>query len=433
MFERRLRMGEVYRYSKPYSSEPARLDGYPNYFHLTWAPDKTLSLLDSGINPIAEAFAPEGKRRPAILISSSPHKIGSAETPWQDFFNSDNGHIRYYGDNKSPNKEPVHAAGNSVLLRALESHQALSIQGRESAVPLVYFRRVSKDGKRKGFVRFEGFGVIERAELVVQYDRANERTFTNYVYDFMVMSLAKENEAFDWSWIAARRDESLSLDNSLAFAPESWKLWLKEGMNAQTRIRRQVSKLLTYSASDQKPGRSSRAEQALEEVYRYYRDRRSRFEALAVVIAEQIISGSGGIYRRGWITPASGDGGADFIGRMDIGSGLASVKLIVLGQAKCEDPSRATGGNHIARTVARLRRGWIGVYVTTSHFSEQVQREVIDDQYPIILINGKRLAEEVLDAVYRGGYSSTEAFLNHVDAQYESMIRARLPEEILLD
>jgi len=42
---------------------------------------------------------------------------------------------------------------------------------------------------------------------------------------------------------------------------------------------------------------------------------------------------------------------------MDIGTGFGSAKLIVLGQAKCESLSSPTGGNHIARTVAKLKRG----------------------------------------------------------------------------
>lgn len=67
--------------------------------------------------------------------------------------------------------------------------------------------------------------------------------------------------------------------------------------------------------------------------------------------------------KMGWITSATSDGGADFYGRLDVGSGFGQAKLIVLGQAKCESFSSPTGGNHIARTVARLRRvGWVFSY-----------------------------------------------------------------------
>ena len=78
-------------------------------------------------------------------------------------------------------------------------------------------------------------------------------------------------------------------------------------------------------------------------------------------MAEYLIKKSAKNYKHGWITKGSGDSGIDFIGRMDIGSDFGCAKVIVLGQAKCESPDVPTGGTHIARTVAKLKRGWLGV------------------------------------------------------------------------
>ena len=113
--------------------------------------------------------------------------------------------------------------------------------------------------------------------------------------------------------------------------------------------------------------------------------------------------------------------------------GFGAAKLIVLGQAKCEGLNSPTGGNHIARTVARLRRGWLGVYVTTSYFSEAVQREVIEDEYPILLINGKKVAQIVLRIIHEEGHASVASFLKEVDARYDGMVKNRRPEELLLE
>ena len=117
---------------------------------------------------------------------------------------------------------------------------------------------------------------------------------------------------------------------------------------------------------------------------------------------------------------------------MDLGVGFGAAKLIVLGQAKCESLNSPTSGNHIARTVARLRRGWVGAYVTTSYFSEAVQREVIEDKYPILLVNGLLLSETVRLLAHESGISVKE-FLELVDSSYDERIRSRNPEEILLD
>ncbi len=150
------------------------------------------------------------------------------------------------------------------------------------------------------------------------------------------------------------------------------------------------------------------------------------------MITASFVERNGGEYMEGWVTPASSDGGADFIGRLDVGQGFSSTKLVVLGQAKCERPTTPTSGNHIARTVARLKRGWIGAYVTTSHFSESVQREVIEDRYPILLIHGKTLAEEVLRLTQDGGHDDVGSYLRAIDDTYESLIAQRRPEQILL-
>ena len=138
-------------------------------------------------------------------------------------------------------------------------------------------------------------------------------------------------------------------------------------------------------------------------------------------------------YRPGWITSATSDGGADFVGRLDVGTGLAGAKIIVLGQAKCEKLTSPTGGNHIARTVARLRRGWIGAYVTTSWFSESVQREVLEDKYPIILVNGLRVATEVDSAMHESGESNLVSFLDSIDATYDEQVMDRQPEELMYE
>ncbi len=81
-----MRVGQIFRYSRPYSAVEPTIDGLPNYFYYTHTPETNLPLLDAGINPIQKVITPSGARCPAILISSSPHRIGSAETPWQDFF-----------------------------------------------------------------------------------------------------------------------------------------------------------------------------------------------------------------------------------------------------------------------------------------------------------------------------------------------------------
>jgi hypothetical protein len=189
---------------------------------------------------------------------------------------------------------------------------------------------------------------------------------------------------------------------------------------------------MTTKAIDQKP-QTVQEKKVLEHIYSHYTGKNAVFEALASIVAARVIRREGNFYKEGWVTAPGSDGGADFVGRLDVGTGFSKTKLIVLGQAKCEKLNSPTGGNHIARTVARLRRGWIGVYVTTSYFSEAVQREVIDDKYPILLINGLCISRQIVSMMHEQGIKDIEQYLKTIDVQYEQMLSLRQPEEILLD
>jgi hypothetical protein len=273
--------------------------------------------------------------------------------------------------------------------------------------------------------------VLWRAELIAQWDAKAAQSFANYVFDILVLSLAAEDERLDWAWINRRRDPSISTGDCLELAPRAWREWVKDGDAALSRVRRSVHRLRTVGRAAQVPPPGSREEAALREVLEFYRRRKPRFEALAEVVAERVLRGQGADYQRGWITPPSADGGADFVGRLDVGSGFSRTRLVVLGQAKCE--AGAVGGLHLARTVARLRRGWLGVLVTTGYFSLAAQRELLDDQYPLVLVHGLRLAQEVLQLAFERYGSSTSALLEAVDAGYPGRLQVRRLEEVLWD
>jgi hypothetical protein len=164
-------MGAVLRDARPKSATPLVIGGHANVYAAT-AKDGAKHLpLDSGINPIAAVKGSEGPRVPAIIIASSPHKVGRVETPWQDTFDPDRGFVRFFGDNKTPGADPATSPGNRVLLEQLALHAAPTEATRRRAAPIIFFERVAVDGKRKGFPRFQGFGLLRGAEVVVSSTR----------------------------------------------------------------------------------------------------------------------------------------------------------------------------------------------------------------------------------------------------------------------
>ena len=390
--------------------------------------------MEKGINPIGEVKHKGVERIPAIITRSSPHKIGSKDTPWKDIYNVEKGHIRYFGDNKD-STDPTKKTGNNILLNQFAIHNSSDSSIRKNACPIIFFNSKVVNGKAKGYVEFNGFGVITNAERIVQHDRQKNSEFVNYRFDFAVLEMKSENENFNWQWINDRRDKGLSLDNSIKNAPESWVKWIEKGNKSIDSLRRNIYKINITTTDEQKPKVGSKEDKTLKEIHKFYSkpQKKKRFEYLASFITAHIMKKSVHNYKKGWVTKGSSDLGIDFVGRMDIGAEFGNAKIIVLGQAKCEKLDTATGGTHIARLVAKLKRGWLGVYVTTSFFSPNVQQEILEDKYPLLLINGKKLAEEINEIVHDDGYKNLNEFLVKTDSEYEGAIMFRDPEEILLE
>ncbi|MER6335470.1 HNH endonuclease [Streptomyces tendae] len=237
--ESHLRVGEVLRSAQNRDPSIPVIDGYRNIHHVTASSTLAQIQLSKGINPVAKVRAPGGRRRPAVLIRSSPWKAGTAETPWHDVFDLDNGHVRYFGDHRVDHTVPVGSTqGNAVLLEAFAEHQAPAPEQRALAVPLLLFAAVTRNKTPKGYVKFCGVAVIERVEQIEQESKG--QPFPNYRYDLAVLDLRAEDDQVDWAWIEARGNPSLSASDALERAPRAWRQWVRHGRPALPDLRRQT-------------------------------------------------------------------------------------------------------------------------------------------------------------------------------------------------
>lgn len=426
-----LHIGDIFRYPKPIKRLPERIDGLPNFFAITHRPDHKKVTIERGIsNPSAIRLKNGAERIPVIAIRSSPHKAGSEDTPWQDVFDVDRGYIRYFGDNKTQGEDPANSRGNKILLHQFKCHHTASNKTmRIASCPLVYFRTSNHNGKTKGFVEFMGFGIIESIEIVTQYAQHSGQYFTNYCFGFAALDLSNENESFDWQWIIDRSNQSLSDEETLQHAPKSWIDWTKNGESALSTARRNVTRLHTLSPSARRPTGTDLKD--LITIYDHFSDNKFAFELLALRCVGSILNQQGGQFEEGWISKQGGDRGIDFVGRLQFGSGFGSTRIAVLGQAKCVKPDSTTPGLHLSRTVSRLRRGWIGAFVTTNTFSLSAQEEVIDDKYPLLLVDGMSLLTETRKLANENGCKKIKSYLDSIVQEYPRRIRDALPEEIL--
>lgn len=428
---------DILRYARKVDQSEVEHEGFLNYHWLLSPGDlgRPMIMLEAGINSPAEIQGPDASRRALIAIRSSPWKAGHETNPWHDEFDLDHGHVRYFGDHKPGTVGlPGATKGNRLLLEAAQLHAGTTRSVRALAPPLLLFRSVTiyRDRRAvvKGHVEFCGSAIIERLEHVVQRDPDSGRSFPNLVLDLAVVS-GGEIDGVDLRWIDDRRNPDLTADEALRHAPDSWKRWVEHGRTALPAVRRRVLASAVRSSKDQQPLTGSAEAEVLREVYGFYDGRKHAFELLASKVAALVLSESGTRYREGWLSRSSGDGGVDFIGRIDMGSISASTPVVVLGQAKCVSPTSSISAEQVARVVARLRRGWIGVFVTTGSFSRPAQVEIIDDQYPVVLISGGTLASAVRQMAAANFGGDLAALLNSTIEGYGAAVTHRRPEEVL--
>ena len=354
-----------------------------------------------------------------IIISSTNHIRSDAYNPWEDEFNEDIGYIYYYGDNKTADKDPATTTGNKRLLEQFKLSHSNDPKERAKAIPILFF-----ESKKQGERTFHGYGTVESIKLVTQYSGSNKNKtyFSNYLFTFCVFSLKKEQEGFNWDWIDARREKDKFAP---CLAPNEWQEWIKDG--DFNKIRRHVYGRSTANKKEQLPTPGSKLDIILQKIYSHYQNNPFGFEYLAKDVTRLLIEDSGTICHDGWVTKASGDGGYDYVLRIDIGNhGLSQVRQVVLGQAKCYERNNGVSGKDVDRIIARLKRGWLAAFVTTSYFTNATQQEILEDNYPILLITGKQVAEIVNKELYRKNIS-LDKYLKSLNMEQEY----KNPEDIL--
>ena len=116
------------------------VDGLPNFYFETKTPNQGFAF-QKGIHNVQKVVSPSGNERiPLIIISSTPRKAGSEDTPWHDRYDPDHGYVKYYGDNKSCKVRPESTDGNSILLELMIHYSSADVeQRRKYAVPVVFF------------------------------------------------------------------------------------------------------------------------------------------------------------------------------------------------------------------------------------------------------------------------------------------------------
>lgn len=351
-------MEGIYRLGQDYIDRGSSTK--PDDQFLRWINIPGSGMLNSpGIRPLKFTSLKLGV--PAYLILVTHEKSSGALNPWEDIVDLAAGRVCYWGDAKyAPNKDHLDFIGNRVLR---DIYNLVLENKRDLVPPILHFSK-----PRKGTVLFNGLCVMDKLELTWFEDQGHPvRNFRAQLTILDALEIPT-----DWLHQRATCSDMSTINSS---SPPAWEEYLNGNVKKLDIWRRQIRPI-----DGQLPPEGSVESKILEELTKLSS---TEFEAVTVSIFEQLENVTHSITR----TRPTADGGFDFYGRFKLPDPL-SYEIKFLGEAKKFRRGTPVGPNHVSRLVARLNRGQYGIFVTTSYYTPQAQREVLEDGYPVKLLAG---------------------------------------------
>ena len=194
-----------------------------------------------------------------------------------DIVDTDNGYVKYFGDNKASSKTPQNpnTSNNIKMIDQYKLHSSNILEERIKSAPIIIFRQHKVSNNPKGYRKFLGFGIITNVEIVIEYDSKLKVNFPNYAFDITVLNMDHENETFDWRWISARRDKNIDINSTNKFAPKSWQLWSKNGVKTLLTETEDLSTKLILKSEDQKI-KDQRHISILKSICKHYKEEKKK-------------------------------------------------------------------------------------------------------------------------------------------------------------
>jgi hypothetical protein len=337
---------------------------HPEDQFLSWVNIEGSGMLNSpGIRPLAYTTRLTCHGLPAYIILVT-HAITSGQlNPWDDVVDLSNAEILYWGDAKLDKDKKIDDFKGNLTLRKIYDY---ILEGNKELVPpILHFSK-----PKKGAVKFNGLCVMDKLDLSWFDDHGHP------VRNYHVKLTILDCEKVSMEWLHHRaKSESIDFIDNHNDCPEVW-INYKKGKKKPIDI--WVKKI--RSDSQQLPPLDSDDDIILQQLVNLdpY-----DFENVIVSIFQQMTE----ITHHVAGTKATGDGGVDFYGTFRLPRPLG-YEIAFRGEVKRYSRSTSVDPKSVSRLVARLNRKEYGIFVTTSYFSKQAQKEVLTDGYPVHLISG---------------------------------------------
>lgn len=311
------------------------------------------------------------------------------EPEWPDSLDSETGLFTYYGDNRKPGNriDETRPGGNRLLEKVFE----LRHDGdREAICPFLCFENYV--GAGGSYMRFLGLavpgaeGLSNLEDLVAVWRRKGHRRFQNYRAVFTIL----KTESVPYSWL-----EEIVSGASPAKAkscPPAFTRWVKTGKyDPLTTPPMRVPR--TKADQDPKPPGMEREEKVLAAV-RSLSDRQFEYFTKSLLrlmdpryfdldVARKVV-----------------DGGRDVVGKYRVGHDDHLISLEICAEAR--HWKKAIGVKEMVRLISRIKHRDFGIFVTTSHFDRGVQKELIEDGHPVVLVAGGDIARILIAGELEG-------------------------------
>ena len=321
---------------------------------------------------------------PAYIILVS-HEVKRHGNPWEDVVDYTTSSIKYWGDAKHhPSLGYEDFRGNKRLLQTWHA----VLDGDLSQVPpILHFTK-----PQKGIVKFTGLCSLSNLELTWFEDKGNP--VKNYRCELTIL----DAERIEVQWLHSRA-YCADGQNIHKLAPNVWKEYVKGKIRKLDIWSNKITK-----KQDQLPLLNSREAKLLEQLRSLSP---TQFEAVVVELFRELPHVNHKIFR----TRPTADGGFDFYGQFSIPYPV-KYNIEFLGEAKKFARSSPVQPKHVSRLVARLGRGQFGIFVTTSYYTAQTQKEVLADGYPVKLFSGVDLVNILLELRLADNKGISQTWLN---------------------
>ena len=308
------------------------------------------------------------------------------ELAWPDYLDEETGIFRYYGDNRTPGRTILDTPRKGNLLLEYVFDCLNSKDGSINNIPPFLIFKKTGSGWDVQFLGLAAPGnpkISPDKDLVAFWRTMDEQRFQNYEAYFTVL---ETSEPIDRRWLHALINDH---DNSLQYAPDAWKRFIKQGRNGITPlIAKKLPKIPTRYDQLQSDNEGNAC---LGKIREYYKDNPYGFENCAKDILEKMDER----FQDFSLTRPWRDGGRDALGYYVIGCGSKSnypLRIDCAMEAKCYTENHSVGVKEMSRLISRIRYRQFGVLITTSYVHEQAYKEIMEDGHPILVVSATDIA-----------------------------------------